>query len=511
MNQQHTLAARPLAGGNRLIRQLLICLLPALAFANAGAYIAYAANPLAMADAWYFIDAFLVHAYEHGFGLIDLYVKRGGTDHAQPLQKLLLLANAHWFDLDFVAESFAGLTLALATYLVIQSTVLPDQRRTPSPLPFWQSGLVCAAIAASLVSLNAGMIFNWSLVTLGYLPHLFAVIAAIWAWRGLEKGKWLRFGLMFLLIAFSLDSMAMITGASLIAAGMLAALRKQTDWRNLAKLIGTVIVMLLLYQLASRYYLHNQLPKAAPGAGATDALMALLPSIPAMATTILSAAFVHPLPLGIWFGDGAGTVQIAIATAAGIAHLWFWYAALKRPWNSSVFLAICMMLMFYASVLGIIVGRIVQFGPTYLNEPRYVLTYQMSTVAMLVMFMGTARAAAKHQVSRYLAVAVMIAIVLLQWPLSRHSRDEGRYLQGYYHTMARQMYLLGLDPTLDPVSCVPMLTICSRPIEERLQSIAFLQRHQLNAYSPAVLERYSLQASATPPQPAKPQPVSIEP
>ena len=488
----------------------LVAALATLVFGNVAAYIAYAGNPLAMADTWYFLDAFLVRAYEQGFGLVDLYVKRGGIDHAQPLQKLLLLANTRWFAMDFVVESFAGLGMALGTYIVIQRQVLGDQARQQTP--GWIKVVSGLAIAATIVSLNAGMIFNWSLVTLGYLPHLFAVIACVLAWQALHGAGWLKFGLMFLLISFSMDSMASITGASLVVAGLLACLLRQAPWRQFPKLLGCILVMLLLYRLASAGYLHAHLPAAPAADGRLDALVALLPSLPQMAVTILGTSLAHMIPLQGWFGEGAAKAQTMLAIIVGCAHLWFWYRVLRQRWNGSIFLAVVMMLMFYASVLGIIVGRITVFGPTYLNEPRYVLTYQMGIVALLVMFAGSFPVA--HGSSgwrRHLGVAAAICVVLLQLPLSRHSWDEGRYLQGYYHTMARQMYLLGLDPSLEPATCVPMLTICSAPEKERERSIGFLQRHQLNAYSPAILARYSLQATTTPPTPLQPMLVSPAP
>ena len=478
-------------------KRLVILILPALAFLNAAWYIAYAANPLAMADAWYFIDAFLIRAQEQGVGIIDLYVKRGGSDHAQPLQKLLLLANARWFGLDFVMESLAGLCMALGTYLVLQGVLLRDQMRQGRP--FWQMLLGCAAIAATLVSLNSGMVFNWSLVTLGYLPHLFAVIAATFLWRTLQEGKWSAFAVSFLVIAFTLDSMAIIIGASFIMASALSALLGQSNWRRVIAAAVSILLMLVIYKLVSHNYLHAYLPPEPAATSRGEQLIGLLPELPAMTTTVLSASLIHPLPLSNLVGDQATRVQLLLATLVTLAHLWFWHRAIRSKWNASVFLSVCIMLMFYASVAGIIVGRITIFGPGYLNEPRYVLTYQMGTVALLLMLAGAPRSNPLYWRKSGTAVAVMLSILALQIPLSLHSWREGRFLQSYYHTMARQMYLLGLNPAHEPDTCVPMLTICSSATNERIRTIRFLKDNQLNAYSPAVLHRYSLEATATPP------------
>lgn len=482
-----------------LAKRLAILILPALAFLNAAWYIAYAANPLAMADAWYFIEAVLIRTQEQGLDIIDLYVKRGGSDHAQPLQKLLLLANARWFGLDFVMESFAGLCMALGTYLVIQHVLLRDQIRQRQP--FWQMLLACAAIATTLVSLNSGMVFNWSLVTLGYLPHLFAAIAATFLWRSLQEGKWSAFAVSFLVIGFTLDAMAMIIGASFVLACVLSALLRQSDWRRVAGAAVCILLMLAIYKLVSHNYLHAYLPPEPPAADKGRQLIGLLPELPAMAATVLSASLIHPGPLGNLVGDQTEHVQLLLACLVAFTHLWFWHRTIRGPWNASMFLSVCIMLMFYASVAGIIVGRVTMFGPSYLEEPRYVLTYQMSTVALLLMLAGAPRSSPGHWRSSGIAVAIMLSILALQLPLSLHSWHEGRFLQSYYHTMARQMYLLGLNPAHEPDSCVPMLTICSSATGERVRAIQFLKDNQLNAYSPALLHRYSLEATATPPNP----------
>lgn len=468
-----------------------------LAFINAGLYIAYAGHPLAMADAWYFIDAFLAKAYEHGVGLLDLYVKRPGNDHAQPIQKLLLLANAKWFHLDFVLEAFAGLAMALGTYLVLHAMIWQDQRRLGNP--GWFFAAVASMIAMTIVSLNSSMVFNWSLVTLGYLPHLLVVIAAWACWRSLRGHGNARFALIFVFMAFTLDTMAMIAGASLAGATLLAGMKRGAGWRRVGAVAATVVFCLVAYRLASRLYLHASLPPE-QGAGALEALAGSATELPSMLVTVLGSSLAHMTPLTFWFGDGARDVQTALAIAVASAHLWFWWRAWRAPWNATVFTATTMMLMFYASVAGIIVGRVPIFGPGYLHEPRYVLTWQMGNVALLMMLAGASPLPRRRPRAAAIGSGLLLfAMLALQVQLSRHTWDEGRYIQSYIHTMARQMYLLGLDPQAKPASCVPMLTICEAGTGERVRSITFLKRHHLNAYSDEVLQRYSLQAVAAPP------------
>lgn len=188
--QAASLPARP-AGARGVVGWTILLVLSLAAFANAAGYILYAGNPLLSSDAWYFVDAFLRKAMEDGASIQDYYVKRSADDHAQPLLKLLLLANAEWFGLDFVLEALAGLLFALLTYVVLARAALANG---PDGRIGWRQGFGLGVVAACLVTLNAGMVFNWSLVTLGYLSYLLAALAGFAAWRVLAKnggrGNW---------------------------------------------------------------------------------------------------------------------------------------------------------------------------------------------------------------------------------------------------------------------------------------------------------------------------------
>ncbi|MES5814199.1 hypothetical protein [Pseudoxanthomonas sp. Soil82] len=475
--------------------RLLVLAAMLLSFGNAAAYIAYASNPLAVADAWYFINAFLAKAYDGGFDLVDLYVKRPGADHAQPLQKLLLLANARWFGLDFVVESYMGLAMALATFLALWRITSVDARARG--LDPWLHAALCGAMAGFLVSLNAGSVFNWSLVTLGYLPHLFLVLAAAACWRSLHGRGSGMFALAFGLMAFTLDNMAMITGAALLASAALACGREKLPPRRLALVAALVAAPLVAYAMASRFYLHAGL--AVDPGGAPVSLTLLLSHAPKMLTGVLASSVAYPLPLQFYLdATGASKVEGVLGVALALAHLWFWWAALRKPWNRTMFVAVSMMLTLYASVAGILYGRVPTFGPEYIYQPRYVLTYQMGPVALILMLLGTLRPPGSAG-TRALAAALLCATLALQVMLSRYSWDEARYIQGYIHTMARQMYLMGLDPEAPLASCVPNLSVCEYPVAERVQAIEFLRDHHLNAYSPSVLRRYRLEAVASAP------------
>jgi hypothetical protein len=480
---------------NLVAPQLLVAVAMLFAFGTAAAYISYAANPLAGADAWYFVNAFLAKVYENGVGLLDIYVKRPGPDHAQPIQKLLLLANARWFDLDFVVEAYMGLTMALGAYLAMWRITLVDARaRGIDP---WIHALLLAAVAGVFVSLNTGGIFNWSLVTLGYLPHLFLMLAAAACWRSLQGAGSGAFAAIFLLMAFTLDNMAIITGAALLATAILAALRNKLPLRRPVIVGMLTLLSLLAYLLASRLYLHTDVHPASESAPVQ--LGTLLSNAPVMLKGVLASSVLYRVPLEFYLGaEHVPAVEWTVGVLMAVAHLWFWWSALRQPWNRTVFLAVCTMLTMYASVAGIIYGRVPIFGPDYVYQPRYILTYQMGPVAILLMVLGTVRPPSTRLVKLRCA-GLLACMFVLQAALARHTWIEGHYIQNYIHTMARQMYLMGLDPSVPLASCVPFLSVCEKSEAERIQAIEFLRDHELNGYSPRLLRRYRLEGVTTPP------------
>ena len=97
-----------------------------------------------------------------------------------------------------------------------------------------------------------------------------------------------------------------------------------------------------------------------------------------------------------------------------------------------------------------------------------------------------------------------MALLALKFPPSAFTWYEGRFLSAYHHTMASEMLELGADPDTLPAQCVPLLTVCQMPAEERAQALQFLQRHELNIYSADFVEHYRLQKLV------RPDPTAVE-
>ncbi len=155
---------------------LLLAILGFAAMLDAWRLTARTANPVIMADAWYFIDVFVEPQVEGHLAWRDFFAKREATDHSQPLHKAWLAANVRWFGLDFRLDAlvaFGGLVLCTLGLLAVG---LAARRGRPGI----GDVVVLAAIPLLMFSLNSHEIYDWPLVTQYYLglPFVLLLFAA---------------------------------------------------------------------------------------------------------------------------------------------------------------------------------------------------------------------------------------------------------------------------------------------------------------------------------------------
>lgn len=493
----HTSSSPPPATSlARLSGNVLGWLIALAAFVNAAAYIAYAGNPLVSSDAWYFIDAFLRKAMESGATLQDYYVKRSPDDHAQPVLKLLLLANAEWFGLDFVFEAMMGLLFAALSYLVMVRAVFTS----PGALgQGWQRGLALGTLAACLVTLNAGMVFNWSLVTLVYFPYLLATLGGLCAWRVVGEGRGtLALVVSALAIAFLLDGMGLLISFAIVLATGLYAVRNPVARSRGVRVVAVFATAEIFYLLLSRLLLTPQVAmvvEGGAGANAIASLWAIRSEWWEVARIVFGSTMAHVFTLTHFAGDAARQWHSLLAVLAMALHAWFWLSAWRMRWNAVGFIAMALMLLFYGLVAGILITRVPMNGINYLLEPRYVVFYLLGNVSIVLMFLARPAGDLPGKRARVSPMLMVVGLLLLlQLPLSRFTWWDGQYLNKYYHSMAAQTYFLGEGQV--PANCVALVVACQMPEPTRKEAMRFLKEHRLNLYSQAFVERYRLESLA---------------
>lgn len=459
------------------------------AFANALWFARTIANPMIMADNWPFVDTFLRHVIDEPMTFGDFLVKRTGLDHGLPLYKLLMLLNAKFLGLDFTFEAMAGVMFALLGWMTLYRIAASDAPGRQRPLSFC---LVMAAIAAVYLSLNAFYLYLYSMVTLTYLSHLLAFAVIYTAWRALDGSSLLAFAVAALIYAVAADTSAMLTAIAVATAlGWVGWHRR--NWRRvlqlLAVLAAAVVSARLLYITFGEIRGDTSAVWNVPLSSRVEGLTAQWRDSWRWVITPLASGLACKDALRNFFGDGWQLPQLLLGAGLIAAHLWFWRCAWKHSPRAASFAAVCLMLLFYAYVAGVLYGRVFLVGSRYLDQQRYVAFYQIGIISLLLMVAARVLHTPWRGRTRLLAASIAALIVVLQVPLTVHSWAQAPGILGYYRVMAVQYGEVLRDPAPSRV-CVDQLKLCDLPSDIRVRVIDMLRRHQLNLYSPQFRKRH---------------------
>ena len=483
-------------------RALLIAILVAIG-ANALLYACKTANPLIGADAWYFVGTTIRNAAEGHLGLGDLFAKRSAFDHSQPLRKLVLLFHYRFFDLDFSIEAIVGVLAAFANLGIMWQIVRPGRHSAHHAV----AGCAFAAIAAVYLSLNASVVFDWPLLTLAFTGHAFVLcflLACWWAFHGIGARRLALLAIAAFAMDVVVDDTGLVATIAAALAVVLAGLR-EGGWRRAWPVILTVSATYLAYALGRHWTID---PTTAPGNLARADVGALMQSLwrhmDGARSALLapfSSAVVHPVQLRSMLGQRAQAVGVAIGLASLAAHAWFWWCAWRGRRNRAAFVATALMLLFYGLVAGILVVRVSTHALAYLWQPRYVVIYQLSILALLMMGISQlgeadeAPAARRRTWPAATLACVAIALLALQVPLSQHSWSGVRYRNANQQRAALALGTLGRRAAHRELSA-EVLEDCRIHVQCRAEIARFLKANRLNIFSPAFQARNRLYPDA---------------
>ena len=480
---------------------------------NALLFAVKSVNPLIASDAWHVVDTVLRQAHAGQFDIGDLFAKRGGFDHSQPLRKLILLFHYHFFDLDFSIEAVIGVVAAFLNLAVLWLMVRGRGLHAAAASPLQMLGF--AALAAVYLSLNSPIVFSWSLVTLNYTTHTFLLAffaSAWWAMQGGGRGRLLMVFASALAMDVVGDDTGLIATLAVCVPIALAALTLGRR-RRAIEIAAIALAAYLVYKIGYTMLV----PSPAGHASRTGlAIGEMLRDLGQQAgdswkwiALPLTASVIHRSQLREWLGPDTSGVEVAIALLVVAGHAWFWWRALRGRQGLAGFVAIALMMLFYGLVAGMVLARVSVQGADYLWQPRYALIYEWNMVALLLLALdqvgiepesrGSASlpAPAPGRRSGLVVAVVATALLLLQVPLSLTSWGSVRYLSAYQQRMALQMGELARDPAHVPATCAPALVVCRYPPAKRLQVMQFLRANRLNLFSPGFQARNRLYPDAT--------------
>lgn len=482
------LTSAPVLAPVAFMLRVLGVLLILAASCNALLYSDAVATPLVQADAWYFLESFLSRYFDGTLTFLDLFVQRGVGDHAQPLQKLILLFHTRYFDMDFRIEGLIGTSIGILWCCVIALEMRKHTLLNPLQNAFsW----ICIGLVFALgLSLNSSNIFTWPLVTLGYIPLLLGTLYFAVLMTQLEKHRPAVVCVATLLLGLCIDEIAVVVviAAALACVPLLVSSNRRKGIILLAAVSGLVLARIFLWWVAYR-------------AGSTSAM---LPAQGSLVDTLFnkealngmlipfSDSLVHLELLSSRYPNSTGNASLFTAAFVIALHLYFWFTTL-RSWRSGVYnrtlaMATFLMLVAYALTAGIIVSRVPAFDWNYLHQPRYVMTYQMGSVAIAMMFHHRLAHPATERVvgpwiERLMILGLIWALLSVQWSATRYSWQLPYYLIPYWQNTALAMQRLAADPVSPPGPCPDIMTVCEYSKERRAHLTSLLVDKQLNIFS----------------------------
>ena len=464
--------------------------------ANALMFAWVAAIPLPASDAWYILMAFVAPALDGSLGLEHFFAQRGAGDHAQPLQRLVLLAHLHAADLDFRIEALAGVLAAIAScallgWLTLRGAGTARQRRIAT--------LGAGGVALVGLSLNATGIYTWPLVTMGWLLLLVALLH--WMLLARPVPRWpVGVGVAALAtfaMALVLDELAMPVVVAVVLARLIHDGLAGVRVAALAQVVGLALGLAL-----ARAVIGHLSPVSERVSDSLSSVLARVDSWDAAVTLVggpMSNALVHASHLAE--SRAPAWVGVALMALVLVAHAAYWWRALVTrvlPGRSTSIVSMALMLLSYATVAGILLSRVVDFGVDYVHQARYVLFYQLGVVAWLMLFLApraaTPQGAPAPARGTEPAAMVLFALVLgLQVWLSVLAWRTVPYLQAYVGDAAGMMEDLAAAPeSLPPQGCSDIMTVCAEPPQARRAAMALLVGHRLNLFSPDFRRRHGL-------------------
>ncbi|WP_159017377.1 hypothetical protein [Cognatiluteimonas profundi] len=463
--------------------------------ANVLLFTAKSANPLVISDAWHYLASFVEKASRGMLGPSDFFAKRTAIDHSLPLHKLLLLINYRYFHLDFRLDAFVGLGFAIATLLLLRGVLRQSVGEAFYTAPA-QVGFI--ALSAVYLSLNASVIYEWPLLTMGFSTLFFSFLLFACSWQACSRG---RYGALLLASAACLivaDDGGII--AIIAASGALVLLAAMGCNRRSALVAIVVLAVSIVgykvaYQLLAPPY---QPVPLAPNLEAILSSPALMSRLTDWIRIPLSMSVLQASQSQAIFGGQGHRVEIALAASIAIAHLLFWWQLLRKPPSMAGHVAACAMFLFYGLCCGVLIARVPALGDIAFRQPRYVIFYQLNIVALMMLAVQSFAGARQHRQARVMAIGLLAAslvLVLIQVPLIRNGWKRQPFAHHYVVQLAAQMDALANDPGAVPAHCLPQLTICGMPEAKRAELMALLRNEHLNLFSPDFRATHGLPAT----------------
>jgi hypothetical protein len=458
-----------------------------LAVINQLMYARYATIPLLQGDSWIYLQGWLGRMLSGRGEWIDLFVQPNRDMTNFFFHKLLTWINVKFFDLDFSLEGTVGALGAIALAAMVVA-------RTVGIRPMdWRLRDVAFTSAATLFTLTLAStnIYSWGLVTLWFVWLAMAVAAFLLLDRCSTTPPTLVASGLVVGLALDEPAIAVILPASIVAIMCGERGFNRARMLSLACFAAGILASALVYAIA------NDLA-GLPAAESRRAGFRVIGSLEfwwAFLTVPFSEAVFPSENRARVFGASADVTSAAMAVFALLFQGLFWAFVLRRLQRQALppalRLAVFLVLVSYAMVIGIGHQRLAQFGIDYLSQPRYVVFYLLQILGLLI---------AAHQAwpedarrwARSIAVTGIGALLGLQAVHATVAWRHTVHLRAYVVDAALIFGDMDRDPSIVPSRCPDIFDPCRWDTASRRQAMESLRVAGVNLHSPAFRSRHEL-------------------
>ena len=462
---------------------LLVVAMTIFLLFNVMYFISVAASPIIRDDGWYFLASQIQPWIEQGFSWTDIFVKRGLTDHAQPLNKIFLFINYKFFNLDFKYEAiagFAGIVFTIFLFLSIYIKKIINQSITLSGAGFFVLAIL------TFTSLNSRELYSWPLVTFSYLPFFLALLLSFFAWKFLKYqltiSAMLIAAAIFILIG---DTASIITWLSLTTAvGLISFSDNEISRKRALMWVACSAFIVAVYFIVININFMGG--AAQPKAGNKSIDLLSISFYLEFIRIVFSSSLIHSEHLA-----RAGNYQTFLSWVIAIPVLYFYIEHFvsmvfkKRRQTLVDFLVTFILVHATLSVAAIVVGRLPEFGIGYLNQPRYVLVYQLIPFALFIKYCFRPTLTQGQIIVGKITVVVVLPIMLCaQFYFSTSAYAAVPWISKWVDGQSRAIADYVNDPALPAGRCTSFSSpVCKLPEAKRNELLNLMIKNQLNLFN----------------------------
>jgi len=460
---------------------------------NVTYFLSLTANPLILSDAWYFFDVNIMKWITDGLSVSDFFVKRSIDDHAQPLNKIFLYANYKFFNLDFRWESLAGL-LGLFS-IIFFFTFLFFKKLNSNSVPIKNILMFFMALMV-ITSLNSTELYTWSLVTFSFLTLSIAFTTAWFTWRSIKKNTIVAPLLFFLFsILFIGDTASIILWLSMATTLILVCFNKEQEFRRktFTWLLLSGILTGSIFLIINWTFLTAESTETAHRVN--NLILTDINTYLEVIRIIFSSSIMHGIHLANFENH-----KFFISWAISIPIIFFYLKhfidlILKKTEIKNIDFLVTFILIYASlSITAILFGRISYFGIEYLNQPRYVLIYQLIPFALFIKWAFSEKETVRKHRWQHMPMTLLFLIFMsIQYSISIHAYCSVPWIWRWYAGQVKVIDNYLKNPTIPTGNCTDLSKpLCDLSIDKRNDLLKTLKTKQLNLFNTNFQHTYRL-------------------